>query len=63
VITVPTLVQMLTVIGTALLSTTVLVALAGLLLTRIRPSRPARTVRTMVPAQRQAGRPAPVPVR
>jgi len=57
---VPSLSQMLTVIGVALFSTVVLVAIAGSLLGRIRTAAKTVAPAARVPAQRQGNRKTPV---
>jgi hypothetical protein len=59
-LSVPTLAQMLTVIGAALVTSTILIVLASLMLSRVRSTpKPARPI-AQVPAQRSPQHRAPV---
>jgi hypothetical protein len=62
-LSVPTLAEMLMVIGVALSVTVVLVVVAGLLLNRLRSAPSTATLAVQIPAQRQGSQPTPVATR
>ena len=62
-LSVPTVTQMLTVIGAALLATVVLIGLLSLWFDRVRSAPQPVTLAAQIPAQRQGGTKSPVPTR